>query len=158
MRPGGDQISADVARADGSADPAAAVASIDALGADLFRRLATGSDADGGNLLLSPVSIELALAMTRTGAAGETRAQMERVLHSGPGDDLDASLNALDQALASRSGDRSNPARSGEVSLTVASSLWGQQGFAFEQPFLDGLARNYGAGMHLVDYQADTGG
>lgn len=154
----GDEISAAVARADGSADTAEAVASTDALGADVFRRLAASAGADGGNLLLSPASIELALAMTRTGAAGETRAQMERVLHAGPGDDLDASLNALDLVLASRSGDRSNPARSGEVSLAVASSLWGQQRFAFEQPFLEGLARDYGAGMHLVDYAEDTEG
>ena len=60
--------------------------------------------ATSGNLLLSPLSIELALAMTRTGAAGETRAQMDAVLLAGAGDELDRSLNALDQALATRSG------------------------------------------------------
>ncbi len=152
----GDQISADVARADATDDTAAAVASTDALGTDLYRRLvATAGD---GNLLLSPYSIELALAMTRNGAVGPTRDQMDAVLHAGSGDGLDRSLNALDQALASRSGHRGDQVRSGDVSLAAANSLWGQRGFAFEQPFLTTLAADYGAGMHLVDYQSDADG
>ena len=40
----------------------------------------------------------------------------------------------------------------GEISLDIANSLWGQRGTAWEQPFLDELARWFGAGMNLVDY------
>jgi serpin B len=152
------QIIADVVRADGSSDTAAAVASTDELGTDLYRRLLSDAGTDAGNLLLSPISIELALAMTRNGAAGQTRDQMDHVLHTGAGDELDRSLNALDQALATRSGHRGDQNRNGDVALAVANSLWGQQGFRFEQPFLDTLASDYGAGMHVVDYGGDADG
>jgi serpin B len=37
----------------------------------------------------------------------------------------------------------------------VANSLWGQQGFSFKADFLDLLARDYGAGMRLVDFEKD---
>jgi serpin B len=33
--------------------------------------------------------------------------------------------------------------------------LWGQTGFAFEAPFLDTLATEFGAGLQLVDYEKD---
>jgi serpin B len=42
--------------------------------------------------------------------------------------------------------------------LSIANSLWGQQGFPFQDEFLDLLAENYGAGMRLVDYQTDPEG
>ena len=35
--------------------------------------------------------------------------------------------------------------------LNVVNALWGQKGFPFEQAFLDDLARNYGAGLRLLD-------
>lgn len=129
-----------------------AVTATDALAASLYRRLAPTP----GNLLFSPYSIELALAMTRTGARGETRAQMDRVLGAPAGPALDGSLNALDQALATRSGPQTSPERDGQVTLSVADQLWGQQGFAFRPDFLDGLAANYGAGMKLVDFAKQT--
>jgi serpin B len=37
-------------------------------------------------------------------------------------------------------------------------ALWGQIGYGFEAPFLDTLAENYGAGMHIVDFQNDPAG
>jgi serpin B len=40
----------------------------------------------------------------------------------------------------------------GGIEIAIANSLWGQQDFAFEDEFLDTLAREYGAGMRLVDY------
>ncbi|HXA13668.1 MAG TPA: serpin family protein, partial [Opitutaceae bacterium] len=66
------------------ADTGDAVTAINALGLDLYR----AQPASDGNLLLSPYSIQDALAMTYAGAAGDTRAEMQRVLHY-PADDTE---------------------------------------------------------------------
>ncbi|MHC5073067.1 MAG: serpin family protein, partial [Planctomycetota bacterium] len=50
-----------------------------AFGCDLYRQLAAN---ETGNLFVSPYSISVALTMTRTGAVGETAAQMDKVLHT----------------------------------------------------------------------------
>ncbi len=47
------------------------------LAIDLLHQFAKNTD----NLCLSPYSIQSAMAMTFAGAAGETRAEMARVLH-----------------------------------------------------------------------------
>ncbi|MBM3695380.1 MAG: serpin family protein [Actinobacteria bacterium] len=112
-----------------------------------------------GNLVYSPHSIRLALAMTYAGARGETAAQMAEVLRFDLADEaLHAAFNALDQELASRN--RVEPTRDDgierKVQLSIANSLWGQQGFTFVPEFLDTLAADYGAGMRLVDYVAAT--
>jgi len=117
------------------------------------------AETDDGNIVYSPSSIHLALAMTYAGAGGDTAAQMREVLHF----DLDAllfpeAMNTLDQALADRNREE-DPGPEGEerkVLLRVANALWGQQGFEFEEGFLDDLATYYGAGMHLVDYISAT--
>ena len=92
---------ADVPRA--SADPAAATeagAAISALGLDLYRAIAKGQP----NVVLSPTSIALALAMARAGARGQTATEMDAVMRDLGADENAAWLNALDAALATRSG------------------------------------------------------
>jgi serpin B len=99
------------------------------------------------NLFYSPYSISQALAMTFAGARGETARQMAQALHfSLPQAQLHPAFNALDQALASR-------AEREDVSLHNVNAIWGQQGYAFLNTFLDTLAENYGAGMRLLDFR-----
>ena len=130
-----------------------ATASINGLAADLYKRLSPSP----GNLVFSPYSIDIAVAMTCNGANGKTRSQMERVLHAPASrDGLDPALGALDQALASRAGHRGSEARNGDVELSMANALWGQKGKVFEPRFLDALKGNSGAGMNLVDYVTDS--
>jgi serpin B len=116
--------------------------------------------ADGdGNIVFSPVSIWLALAMAYVGAAGNTADQMAKVLNFDlPPERLHAAMNALDQALESRNHEEP-PGPDGierKVFVEIANSLWGQDGVAFLDAFLDTLAENYGAGMHLVDFVTAT--
>ncbi len=118
----------------------------------LFPQLFTGDE----NVFYSPYSISLALAMTYAGAKGQTADEMAQALHFLlPGDRLHPAFNKLALELESRS--QSEDLEPDQVfQLNVANSLWGQAGFAFEQDFLDTLARNYAAGMRLVDYENDA--
>ena len=137
------------------ADAAPAVAANDAFAADLYLELVATQD---GNLVFSPLSISTALAMTRNGAVGTTRTEMDAVLHAPPGAALDEGLNAVDQALERRNGERGPDERRGEVVLRSANALWAQEGLPFEGPFLETMARDYGAGVALVDYRSDPSG
>ncbi len=134
-----------------SADPAAVSDAASALGlfsTDLYAILARTE----GNLVFSPYSAAVALAMTRNGATGETLDQMSAVLHADQAGDLDAGLNAIDQALATRPGEYRWFDKTVKLELATANQLWGQRDYPFHDAFLDKLAASYGAGMRLVDY------
>jgi serpin B len=144
------EIRSDAARS--GADPGAAQdvrAALDAFSADLYKVLARQQ----GNVVLSPYSVGVALAMTRTGAVGETSKQMDATLHAALSKDLDAGFNALEQALAKRPGSYKVGDQSLELELATANRLWGQKDLSFEPAFLDTLAKSYGAGMQIVDYK-----
>ena len=107
---------------------------------------------EGNNLFLSPHSISLALAMTYAGARENTETEMARALHFALGQEsLHPAFNALalDLDLASL---RDNPAAGGRFQLDIANALWGQSGWSFLPEFLDVLAKNYGAGIQLLDF------
>ena len=100
------------------------------------------------NLIASPYNLSTVLAQVYAGAGGQTEQQMGQVLHyTLPQDQLHPALNATDLALART--DRS-------TRLTTANALWGRTDFAFRPDYLDLLARNYGAGLRLMDVSNDT--
>jgi serpin B len=138
------------------ADPSTqgdAVRAVQSFGTDLYRLLTQRP----GNLACSPYSVAVALAMARNGARGATATEMDRVLHAPGLDRLNSGLNALQQALAGRSGRRwRGDGTAAEVRLDVANSLWGQRSERWQPAFLDALARSYGSGMHTVDYVGAT--
>ncbi len=103
-----------------------------------------------GNLFYSPYSISTALAMVYAGARAETERQMAETLHFRlQQDQLHPAFNALDLRLNARPEGGSEDEN---FQLVVANSLWGQIDFNYQQAFLDLLARNYGAGLRLVDF------
>jgi serpin B len=105
---------------------------------------------DGENLILSPYSVSLALAMTYAGARGETERQMADTLHFMlPQDQLHPAFKALDESLPRDAGTGEEDE---DFRLNIANALWGQDGYAFLEDFLNTLAANYGAGIQLVDF------
>jgi serpin B len=135
------------------ADILSASAGMNAFGADLYGVLA--KTAGNGNLVFSPASIETALAMVYAGAAGDTAKEMAVTLHFQlQGDALHQGFNSLDTLLESRSwqGGTSN-GRTDRVLVKTANSLWAEKDLAIEKLFLDTLAKDYGAGVRLVDFQ-----
>jgi serpin B len=108
-----------------------------------------------GNLFFSPYSISLAMAMLSGGAGGSTETQMADALHfTLPQERLHPAFNALDQLIAAYAKTAQDPETQDDrgFQLDVANSIWGQDGFPFLDSYLDLLARNYGAGMHLTDF------
>jgi serpin B len=146
-----DLVRADVTRAD--PEPGHAGDAIDAVGRfslDLLARLGTNA-----NLVCSPLSVLVALAMVRNGAAGATAVEMDRALRLPALDDLNVGMNLIDQTLAARSGKRGTGDRKGKVSLDLANAVWGQKGYIWERPFLQALAADYGTGVHPTDFARD---
>jgi serpin B len=114
---------------------------------DLYQVLSFGE----GNLLVSPVSISLALAMAYAGARGETRAQMAQALHLTLDQDrLPPAFNLLDLQLSGRGKGMGSGSKG--FQLSIANAIWSQEGTTFQDQFLDTLAANYGAGMRLLDF------
>ncbi|MBX3260950.1 MAG: serpin family protein [Labilithrix sp.] len=123
---------------------------------DLYRAVAEDPDHAGKDLFLSPHSVSTALAMTYAGARGENAAEMREALRFDlPDDRIHVAFNALDLALESR-GEGADGADGEPFRLSVTNSIWGQKGAPFEAPYLDTLARNYGAGLNLVDFVNET--
>jgi len=144
---------AHVPRASASpADAAEAATAINAFGLDVFRRVG----AAGGNVVISPASIALALAMARAGARGETATQMDTVLRSVGSDDRAAGINALAQALEGVNGAFKDAAGDDlQVTLRIANAPFAQEGVTWKAAFLEALAARFAAGLRLVDYSSD---
>jgi serpin B len=136
-----------------AADYATLVSGNTQFAADLYRQVHDKP----GNLFMSPHSISIALAMTYAGASTNTAAQMASALHfTLPDAQLHAAFNKLDLELASRADNATGdtiPFR-----LKTANAIFGQEGKQFESTFLDTLARNYGAGLRVLDFVSDPDG
>jgi serpin B len=144
-------VSSDVERT--VADPSAidaGTSAVLALAGGLYGEL-VGPD----NLAISPFSAAVALGMTVNGAAGGTRDEMLQVLAAGDTRALDDGLNALTAYVESLAGPVPHT-KSDEIALDSANQVFGQAGYPWQQPFLDALARSYGAGLREVDFENDT--
>ncbi|TDE88919.1 serpin family protein [Occultella glacieicola] len=139
-----------VAVTDVPAAAATVVAATSGLGARLLN-----ADPDQ-NLVVSPISVMVAFAMLREGAATTTAAELDRALGF-PAEYRGEAMNALLGQLQLHEGDP------GEVTvgqvppepvLHVADQLFVQEGFEVQQPFLDALATHYGADVLRVDFAA----
>jgi serpin B len=147
-------LTRDLTPAAPGADVAALATGQTAFAFTLYQQLI--AEPDAANLFYSPFSVSQALAMTWAGAKGDTASQMADALHfTLAPEKLHPAMNALDLALASRG--QGALAKDGQpFRLAVANALWGQEGKSFVESFLDTLALNYGAGMHVVDFIGAT--
>ena len=112
----------------------------------------TNSSGSTDNVALSPSSLSIALTMLQNGAAGETRDQIAKVLQTS-----DLSNDQQDAGWASLTADLTAAAKQG-FSLESANSLWLQQNFPVQQPFMDAMARYFRAGVWQVDFDHNLSG
>ncbi len=115
---------------------------------DLYQSL----HSEAGNLIFSPYSISEALAMTYAGARGETETELANVLHFVlPQSQLHPAFNSLDLDLTEvvQTADKDQE----PLQLKIANAIWAEQTYPFLPEFLDRIALNYGAGIHLADFR-----
>ena len=117
--------------------------SVNQFAAELFQQ-STKSNAEG-NLMISPASVFLALAMTLNGAEGETRtAMLDTLTRKG----LDAAqINALSRAWIAWLNRSSE-----QTTVSINNAIWFDQDFVPEQPFLQTNADYYQAAAHKLDF------
>jgi serpin B len=101
----------------------------------------------GQNAILSPYSVAATLTMLAAGAAGETASQMAGVLA------LSAAPSAMTRAYATLACEDESAASGGQV-LTIANSLWIQEGASFNPAFVSVLSGGFGAPLRQVDFAA----
>lgn len=135
----------------------ATLAAVQASNATFALKLAAAVALPGENLVVSPWSISSALAMTSAGAKGTTQSQMQQALQFGvPDADLHPAMDAVLLDLQKRD-IAPHPYMQHDSSVTLRSvnSLWAQREAEFQTPFLDLVARNYGAPTFRIDFAAD---
>jgi serpin B len=110
-------------------------------------------DSSKENTFFSPASIATALAMTSSGARGETRAQMLAVLGF-----KDADADTVNKAFAALMSDANSKAGDRGFQLSMVNRLWGQKGLNFLPAFLDQTQKEYGAGLEELDFAHNVDG
>ena len=150
----------------------AATDAMNALGLELL-----SSQKSPSNALISPYSIQLALAMTYAGADGKTREEMARVLHY-PADDstLHASFAKLQKLMEITTRSSASEIERSEndkdawmfhrvtksnappatLELVSANRLFGQQSFEFRRSYLDLVNEYYSAPLEPVDFEREA--
>lgn len=102
------------------------------------------------NTLISPLSVQLALAMTANGANGETLKEMEAILGNGVSiDDLNRYLKSYVDGLPS----------SEKAKLQIANSIWfrdDENRLTVEKSFLQTNADYYGADAYKAPFDGST--
>ena len=115
------------------------------LGLELFRKI-NETDVDKKNIMISPLSVSLALAMTYNGAEGETRAQMEEMLHKAglTPDEINQSYKTLVEAL------KGHDAR---VMLEIANAIFYDEDFSVKSDFLNTNKSSYDAEIKALNFE-----
>jgi len=98
-------------------------------GINLFKEVLEAAEPEE-NVMISPLSVSLALAMTYNGADGDTKEAMEKTLelYGLTVDEINENYKMLIDALASV-----DP----KVLMSIANSIWYEQTFNVEQDFID---------------------
>ncbi|WP_440766865.1 serpin family protein [Natronorubrum sp. DTA7] len=122
-------------------------------------------DEPNENLFFSPYSVSVALAMTYAGARGGTAAEMgEALRYVLEGEDLHGAFAALEAEFEQRNADgeevdRGYPEEDGDgdeddlgFQLSSANATWADEGYPFDDDYLELLEASYDAGDHLVDF------
>ncbi len=115
---------------------------------DLFKKI-NGSSGQGANIIISPLSISIALSMTLNGANGATRDSMLKALRLEgiTPESVNNAYKELTKALLSV--DK-------RVLISIANSVWTENDFVVKQAFIDILKNYYNAESGSFDINDAT--
>lgn len=134
-------LEAPAAESNGAEVYSSAADSINALGYDLFAMMSS----EGGNVCISPYSIELALGMAVNGSSGATRDETLSVMHV-------KDLDAFNQAVTTSKEKLENDA----MDIRIANSAWYDENMTFsgnfEPSYLPLLKNSYDAETFARDF------
>ncbi|WP_461163797.1 serpin family protein [Arthrobacter sp. R4-81] len=117
-----------------------------------------GGEGGNGNVISSPGSLLIALSMLRSGASGETAAELDRVLGL-PEEGRDEGMNALLQSLQKFDGDpgsvdEENPPRT--PVMHVANGLFVDKNVPTGPDYVKTLGLHYGTGVYPVEFRDEA--
>lgn len=116
--------------------------------------LYTALRSEDENLIFSPYSISLALALVYAGAEGETASQMAETLHFDmPRNEVNTAFFDLQSAF---NAEFEKPEYGNPSELNIVNGLWGQIDYPFRPEYLNLLQTQYGAGFAPVDFVNET--
>ncbi len=120
------------------------VASDNQFGLELFQKI-NETDAEGKNIMISPLSVSLALAMAYNGAEGDTKKEMEDMLHklNLTPDEINQSYKTLVDGLKSHDVN---------VTLQIANGIFYHQNFSVKSDFLNTNKNYYSAEVRALDF------
>jgi len=156
-----------------SIGPTLAGRSISEFGYDIFEAVAANAEPTQ-NVVVSPASVAIALAMLEPGAVGDAQQQLRSLLRIEDAAEWHASMNALEQSLEARVVESPTPGSTtaappdpessarptsrsdqGEITVRIANGAYLQDGFPFEAAYLDAIGSNYGPVLNTVDFVPD---
>jgi serpin B len=136
---------------DAPPDAKQAAGAVNAFAADLYAQLRAGE----GNLIVSPYSVAVALAMTAYGAEGNTAHELGVALHL-PENGLIGDRRAFRQMTESVA--RAPRGAKHRPELSVANSLWLEQGHPWKKEFLAAGREDFRAGLFDVNFRGNPEG
>jgi serpin B len=127
---------------------AAIISADNQFGFELFKKINASLD-EPKNTMISPMSVSLALAMLYNGAEGETKAQMQEMLHKSglTPDDLNQSYKDLVEALVSH-----DP----KVALSIANAIYYRNTFNVKNSFITTNQNFYQAEVQGLDFSKEA--
>ncbi len=120
----------------------------------LFADLLSDATNESGNVILSPISVALALAMTENGASDETALAIAQAMQHAElmdGGLTQKALNASNLALINL---LNEAAAEGDIRLKAANALWHRNGLTLVPEFADATEHFYRAELSGLDFSA----
>lgn len=143
-------VTTTVERAPG--DPKLAGEAITAFGNDLFKATAAEAPKDK-NVVVSPASVAIALAMLEPGATGSAQTELRKLLRIEDPAAFHTSMGALEKSVEERKAGPAEPdEKPGEVTMSIANAAYVMKEYPIKPTYLEAIKNHYGPAVPPIDF------